>query len=64
MAMNSMATRERYQPRVPITAATLWDAICNRMSRAVCRQFHGEVSLPVSGRYYCLKCKREFNSNW
>ena len=66
IAMNTTAirVRVRYQPQIPITPATLWQAVRNRAARAVCRKFHGEVSLPVSGKYYCLKCKREFNSNW
>jgi hypothetical protein len=64
VAISMTAGRIRYQPQIPITAATLWDAVCKRVSRTICQQFHGEVSLPVSGKYYCLTCKREFNSNW
>jgi hypothetical protein len=63
--MQRTAAREHYHaPGAPITMAGLWDALCNRMSKAVCRGFHGEVSLPVSGKYYCLKCHREFDSGW
>jgi len=38
--------------------------LCNRMSKAVCRRFHNEVSLPVCGKYRCMKCLREFDSCW
>ena len=63
--MQSTATRQHYHPPgAPITMAGLWDALCNRFSKAVCRRFHHEVSLPVCGKYRCLKCLREFDSGW
>ena len=61
--MQTMAT-EFYQARTPISAASLWDALCNRVCKAVCRSFHNEVSLPVYGKYRCMKCLREFDANW
>ncbi|HEV3332438.1 MAG TPA: hypothetical protein VG096_15720 [Bryobacteraceae bacterium] len=59
-----MATSHLYHARTPISAASLWEALCNRMGKALCRGFHRQVSLPVCGKYRCMKCLREFDSSW
>ena len=63
--MQTTASEQYHVHRAPpITMASLWEALCNRMSKAVCRKFHNEVSRPVSGKYRCMKCLREFDSGW
>lgn len=29
-----------------------------------CREFHNEITRPVNGKYYCIKCGKEYISPW
>jgi len=62
--MQTMATMQDYNARPVITMASLWHALRNRIAKAYCRLFHSNVSLPAYGKYHCLTCKREYDSNW
>lgn len=38
--------------------------ILEKVSRWFCREFHHEITRPVRGRYYCIKCGKEYKSPW
>ncbi len=38
--------------------------ILDKISVWFCREFHDQITRPVNGKYYCLKCGKGFNSPW